>query len=283
MTLIAFSVDKHRAEILTDTIAYPQDVAQVGYHSKVTQLLHLDAVAMSQGSPGLAAFVDLLLPIACQQASFDALIVDMPGLLRDRWELLQARADADTDTSAGCLVVVGYSTAASRFQGWVFGSEFDFESDEWTAPFIHPAPFAHPPSRYEEVWMRRISVEDDPTAMQKTLDDWAARAPLAAPTSVNAWVNLGKLARTDRAIASAQVGLQVLVGGELHYTRLEVGKQSIRRVHTFDDEGDEFALMVAGTQHPLSLASPCLCGSGVLAGECCDSPTEANPMPRKRY
>jgi uncharacterized protein YchJ len=50
---------------------------------------------------------------------------------------------------------------------------------------------------------------------------------------------------------------------------VERDKQTVTRVHRFDDNGEEFARMVAGSMHPVALAAPCACGSGKAGRDCC--------------
>lgn len=57
-------------------------------------------------------------------------------------------------------------------------------------------------------------------------------------------------------------GFKTIVGGDVHYTVIRRGSWSIKRIHTFNDSGAEFARMVEGTLHPLSQNAPCRCDSG---------------------
>jgi hypothetical protein len=96
-----------------------------------------------------------------------------------------------------------------------------------------------------------------------------------APDGEQAWIALAQDLRL-RSIAVPPEH-RVIFGGELVYTRLEDGGVEQRRIHKFDDQGQEFAMLLAGTANPLGAPhkwtgvgrnDPCPCGSGKKYKQC---------------
>ena len=62
----------------------------------------------------------------------------------------------------------------------------------------------------------------------------------------------------------------MLIAGDLHHSVLKRGEFQTARVHSFNDSGAEFALLLAGKYHPAGPYGPyAYCDSGRPAVDCC--------------
>lgn len=163
------------------------------------------------------------------------------------------------------MVAAGWSPAARSFRALVFASDRMFDPFEPVGVFSQPGPLDAQPSELEEEQYRRLG-----SLRERSEAAWfAGRPPLQAPRNTADWVQLGRRVREQRALIVAGAhGLKVAVGGALHLTTLKLGEQTTRRVHRFDDTGDQLARLVAGTRYPVAMAAPCECGSGRLMAGC---------------
>jgi hypothetical protein len=295
VTLIAFSANKNRADILTDTWSYSWGGRRIGSDSKVHSIPHLDMVHATQGSCEFEALWSFgAIALATHVGSFDGFVQEAGPYLLDAWTQV-----------VGCepsvVFVIGYSPEANRFRAYQFASDSDFERQDLEAPFIIPAPTDTRPSELELTRIKgSLTGSSDEAQMLALFEDWHQKPGLIAPTTVKGWVQLGKHTRESRALApSVTSGLKVFVAGDLFHAVLKRGEFTTSRVHRFNDSGAEFARLVAGTFHPISqhgpcsncdsglpyvdccLASyatqPCLCGSGELFQDCCSVRAETAP------
>jgi len=285
VTFIAIAAARHRADILTDTFAYSGDHSLITRTTKVTLVSHLDAAVTFAGGEDFRGYVEMLLiPLYVAAEGFDELVAMLPDNLRSVWERTvevrerqAADTDTDLDTSDSLVHLVGWSPSERTFQSWAFGSRFGFTADRLHGLYVNPAPWSCPPSVYEsDEFLTLLDPAD--TAPGTTFASWLGRPAPAIPPNPKAWVQMAMRSRQDRGLADIRTGVKRSIGGDLHHTHLEVGKATVRKVHTFNDTGDEFARLVAGTEHPIALASPCLCGSGAPFEGCCYVATD-RPMP----
>jgi hypothetical protein len=198
-------------------------------------------------------------------------------MVQEKQAAFAASQGTDVDSDSALLVLIGLSTVQDRFQAWLFSSHSDFDATEQPDPFLFPMPPVYRPSTYEQECIRSRG-----EGLLPILKQVVELPEMTAPTSVKGWVDLAQHARRTRALADVRTFMKSLVGGELHYTRLERGEQRIRLVHRFNDEGAEFARLVKGTAHPSALAAPCpFCPSGKPFGACCGTALAEGTARRK--
>jgi len=267
VTLIAFSANKNRADILTDTWAYSRDGRRMGNSSKVHSIPHLDMAHATQGSCEFEALWNFgATALALHVGGFDDFAAEVGSCLREAWN------DIDS-LDPSTVFVIGYSPEASRFRAYQFASDSDFDRQDLEAPFIIPAPTDIRPSELEFAHIKgSFTGARDETEILAVLEDWHQKPGLIAPTTVKGWVQLGKHARESRAMVPASTRLKVFVAGDLFHAVLKRGEFTTSRVHTFNDSGPEFAQLVAGTLHPVSQYGPCSCDSGRAYIDCCLEP-----------
>ena len=277
MTLIAFSANKNRADILTDTWSYTAGGRRIGSDSKVHSIPHLDMAHATQGSCEFEALWNFgAIALATHVGNFDGFVQEAGPYLLDAW-----------NEYAGCepsvVFVIGYSPEANRFKAYQFASDSDFERQDLEAPFIIPAPPDIRPSELELARLKGILLahlsESDKAHVQALLENWHQKPGLVAPTTVKGWVQLGKHTRQRRALAMPMnSGMKVFVAGDLFHAVLQRGEFRTSRVHRFNDSGAEFAQLVAGTFHPISQYGPCPhCDSGQPYVDCCLAPFATQP------
>lgn len=232
MTMIAFNVTAHGADILTDTLAYTRNGRSLGRTSKVRLLPHADTAVLSQGSGDLGQAWVHALGALDRADDFDDLDEGAQQQLPRLWALLnEQRHGGEVDS---IVFHLGYSPTSGGFRAYAYPSIDDFARLDVTGFYAMPAPFTE-------------------------LGD--------APATVTEWVSLAQRIREERAMAPVGQG-KVFVGADVLHTRLERGSSTTRKVHTFDDTGEELLRMVHGTMHPLFQLSPCPCGSGATVADC---------------
>lgn len=74
------------------------------------------------------------------------------------------------------------------------------------------------------------------------------------------------LVREVRAVKGGD--LRVLVMGKVWHYVIERDRHTSQVIHEFDDSGDEFRAMIAGTFHPIAQLMECPCGSGDRFVDC---------------
>jgi hypothetical protein len=281
MTLIAFSTNKNRADILTDSWSYSGGGRRIGSDSKVHSIPHLDAAHAVQGSCEFEALWNLgAIALAMHVGSFDGFVQEAGPYLRAAWGDVRERPRTPSFVS-----IIGYSPEESRFRAYQFDSDSDFERQALgEAPFCIPSPTDVRPSDLELARLKGSlcagQSESDKAEILTVFEGWHQKPVLIAPTTVKGWVRLGKHARESRALVSASSGLKVFVAGDLFHAVLKRGEFSQSRVHTFNDRGAEFAQLVAGTLHPISQYGPCgFCDSGRPFVDCHLASFATQPCP----
>lgn len=262
MTLIAIAPRTDGADIVTDTGAYLGGGSEFSHSSKVLPLSHLEATVLTQGSTYFGDLARTQLTLASRGVpDLDALTDFAPELLRDVWQMThQHTAPGEPAESAAFLV--GYSAAREGFAAFVLSSEDDFEASEIRGLFVHPSPLSVRPSDLE---LTRLVAHAHPADVA-TL---RGRKEPDAPTTTDGWVRLAQACREERAMITPASGLKVFVMGRVFHTTMSRGRVATDLVHTFDDSGEEFQAMVAGTMHPQGQLGPCPCGSGDRYLDCC--------------
>nr|WP_264030550.1 hypothetical protein [Cellulosimicrobium sp. SH8] len=209
--------------------------------------------------------------------------------LQESWDALD---DQRMDSLGDVLVLhVGFSPTGGRFTCTSFSSLDGFRPSEVVGPFIHPSPLTQRPSDYKLGWYRkalasgRTRYPDEATRERVEAAHSANLAGVEAlpvgiyhPTTDEGWVALAEHSRATRSTLTAQSKFKVLVGGELHHTRLEHDSVTTRTIHRFNDSGDEFAANMRDTLHSLGQSAPCDCGSEKSYRECCIAREEKRPL-----
>ena len=282
MTLIAFSTNKNRADILTDTWSYTSGDRRIGAASKLHAISHLDMAHAVQGSCEFEALWSIgASGLAMHVGSFDGFVQEAGPYLLDAWNEVVERDRREPSV----VFIIGYSPEESRFKAYQFDSGSDFERQDLEAPFIIPAPTDIRPSELELARLKGSLLagqsESDRAEILTVFEDWHQKPGLIAPTTVKGWVRLGKHARESRALApSVTSGLKVFVAGDLFHAVLKRGEFTTSRVHRFNDSGAEFAQLVAGTLHPISQYGPCsYCDSGRSFVDCHLASFATQPCP----
>lgn len=274
MTLIAFATYGDHAEFVTDTISYTSGGEELGRCTKHMTLNHLDAAVLTQGDELFGDdAVSGANQVSGRVATFDELVDAATDFLADLWRARLAEKGGSEDVAESVIFFLGWSDRAGAFTAHAFASEQGFKPLAVTRPWVMPTPWSLRPSGLE---LRRLKTwNQDHPQIEQACAAWAAAPPLAAPQSIEAWVDLAKQARELRSLGG-RFG-RVIVAGDVFHTRVSRGAVHTQRVHRFNDAGDELLRMVAGSYHPLALAAACDCGAGRAFGDCCgvDSPAAA--------
>ena len=233
---------------------------RIGRCTKHLTINHLDAAVLTQGDSDFGDQAKVAAKIMSGEvATFDELVDSAPEWLQHTW------SGHHPDACDSVVFLLGWSDRAAAFTAHAFASEQAFKPLAVTRPWVMPSPWSLRPSGLE---LRRLKAwHHDHPQIDQAAAAWATRPSLAAPESVEAWVDLAELCREQRALGG-RFG-HVFVAGDVFHTRLGRGEVHTQRVHQFNDAGDELLQMVAGTYHPLALAAACDCGTGRSFGECC--------------
>lgn len=267
MTLIACATyGKRRAEFITDSTSYSPSADQTGTCTKHVTLNHLDAAVLCQGPLGFANLIRAAaFGVSGQVENFDEFLDSAPLWLREyrqyyRDDVLKEAQREGTDWLQSTVILIGWSDRAQEFVAQVFASKYDFDPRPVAGAWIYPRPWSAQPTEMDIETLP----EDDPE-VEAIREKWLQMPPRPVPARLDDWRTLAREVRQSRGHGYARV----LVGGHVTHTRLERGSVISKRIHTYDDTGAEFAKMVYGSLHPVSLAAPCHCRSGVPFGECC--------------
>lgn len=272
MTLIAFHTTRSSATVLTDTLAYNANFRHIGHATKVLALPHVDSAVVSNGDAEFGAFWKIsAMTATLRKPDFDALHKATPGYLRELWDSM---GDDDWRDPPTCFLI-GYSAEQERFAAYSYAAAEDFAPVPVEDFLILPSPQIFRPSPQEiSALQRSISGQqfkalpvERQTAKLRELDEWSKRPVPPAPESDEDWVTYGQASRR-RATGAGVSNISHPVGGSLVLTHLERGHVDTRRVHTFEDGGEDWLWMLRGTAHPQSQLGPCLCGSGKTYLEC---------------
>lgn len=298
MTMIGFACADDEAVFITDSLAYNPNVRHLMPSTKFTNLPHLNAVVMGQGTSSFNTAVKSLFAGALESVQdYDDLVREAPDLLRQLRDDTAEDFDGVNGPRLDVLIAaVGYSPSEGKFVGHTFYNFEDFRPHRVEGLFLTPAPFdiqPHPAEldrllrhRYiadveamlrerasgtetEEQWeSARASARKLNETVQSLHDSWAEQPPLDPPTSIDDWITIALYTRRERALCDPQ--MRVMVGGDLIYGRIDQHTCYTRKVPLFDDTGEEFASMVAGSDHPVAQRAACsYCDSGKPANACC--------------
>lgn len=260
MTLVALHADHNKADIITDTVSYTHSGSELGQVSKVDLFPHLDAAVITQGESLLGAYnVVAADDLTGRVPDLDAFLEDAPAMARHCWQATVTQLGRTPGDST--MFVVGYSPRQQGFVAYGMASDTDWEPWRITGLHVMPSPTSLRPSAVE---LARLAKTVNPADVE-TLKRRPVPAP---PKSRQAWVELAQQAR-KRALMPVQGGWKVFVAGKVFHTHLSRGQARTSLVHTFDDSGQEFQTMVAGTLHPQGQLGACPCGSGVRYLDCC--------------
>lgn len=267
MSLIAFATNGKSADLLTDTSVYSATGARMKHGTKVNALPHIDAAGLSQGACSFGLRVNALADELSKGApDFDAFVSGVPEIARDAWEMAVRR---EPNPSSSAFFAVGWSGERGAFAAFGFDSDGGFEPWRVDGLFVHPSPLDVRPSDLE---LRRMELDGrfDPAdiAYLKT------RPTPVAPKTRPQWVQLGLEAR-KRALCPAP--FKVFVTGKMLHTHIERGEVRTKLVHTFNDAGQEWQQVVAGTMHPQAQLAPCPCGRGPRMLDCCIAAAANDP------
>jgi SEC-C motif len=263
VTLIAFATSRNRADILTDTWRYTHLAEAVDRSTKVHPLHHLDAIWMSQGDCFFAQRWALLVgDIGGTVVDFDELVDVAPEYVQALW---QNHLQEWPKTGDFVLFLVGFSTKeGGRFTAYQLAADFDFKLQRIDEPFAIPASPSYRMSNVEAHRLQRVIAEAAQPIPESAayLDAWMEKPAMPAPPSAAEWLRLGTHLRETRAEIETGSLFKVLIGGDLWHTVIRQGEVTSRRVHTFNDHGEGYMRMLAGTLNPVGQLQPCWCGSG---------------------
>lgn len=284
MTLIAVHADTDRAGILTDTLSYTVTARRLRRASKVFAVPHLDAAVLTHGDAELSNYWAVHASLRAGKTTFDDLTDAAPDALRELWRERTMMAEHRNALHGGnrpvprsIALAVGYSDRAGSFRALAHSSDDDFRQVELQGLWVMPSPLDIRPSRIEQQRLEQ-------TFRERFDDDRPVRALRSRPRPVppataDEWADLARTVRQQRALADLYSGLKMYVGGDALLTTLERGQQSTRRLFSFDDDGPEYAEMMAGSLHPAGQLGPCGCESGARFVDCCLTQIADDPCP----
>jgi hypothetical protein len=260
MTMVAIQVGPDHAEVVADSMSYTYDGQRIAATRKLALLERQRAVMVSQGDHGF--HIDWYLHVAehveDQAADFDQAVDAYDGQIGGVWDAYVERCEALGEQRAepSTAFLVGWSPAAGRFRAYAWSSSLNMERIELTDPYVMPAPIpTYRPGPIEiadrdALLAAHVADGLDPANATETARHfglWDQAPPLPWIPNVETWTQLSKLVRLNRAVACRGTGLQVYVGGDVVHAHLTRGDAVFRRIHRFDDTGDEFRAMMAGT------------------------------------
>ena len=268
MTFIAFHAGLDEAEIATDTMSYTLNGSEFGRSSKVALYPHVDAAVMTQGFVTVGSTLRLAIDLLSEAVpTFDGMVEHLGAFLADAYAKLEEDIRAADARHGSTLFLIGYSEAEARFCAVQCATDRGFAVEPISDTFVHPSPWSLRPSALEADRIGRdVEAKEGRERRDAVLGGWNAQATPVIPESRQDWIALAMRARTERSLMSG-FG-KTFVAGDLHYTRLKRGMATTKKVHTFNDAGEEFQALVRGTYHPQGQLGPCWCGSGKTFLEC---------------
>lgn len=283
MTLIALHAAKDHADLITDTWSYDNAGGSIAHNSKTHLIPHLDMAIASHGDVMFGVMWDSNASLLSREvADFDEFADNAQVAIAATWAQREADVAAencakgsDFKPSPPGVFLVGYSPARESFRAVGFAAEDGFEPWEIEGLFVTPSPLAVRPSE-DELTRFRARMRPDVPEDEQNLADMLGCPPPKVPANDEEWVGLA-LAAHRRATLPTNSLLKVLIGGDLFHTHLELGISVQARVHSFDDSDEALAAVFAGTLHPIGLAGPCECGSGLTFLACCVAKVAGDP------
>lgn len=262
MTLLAYRLEEEYVEVVTDTLTVADDGAVIDHAPKVRYAPHLEVLVAGTGLEFVLKMVgDHVAGIG--SGSIDDVI---PAAA------VAARAAAQMCAEAGhasptVLYLFGWSPCRRRYVGsLMLGGDKEPWEREWQpidALLENPAYRGDGAGGSCRIW---------PHALQESFN-----VADETPSSVLGWVDLAEKLRVRMIDTPPEQ--RVIFGGQLIYSRLEAGGITQRRIHTFDDDGDDFARLLAGSANRrgaphrwtgVGRNDPCPCKSGKKWKQCHD-------------
>lgn len=292
MTLIAYALRRDSVDIVTDSIQYNEKTTNITYTGPKCRhySLTLSDVAVACGGASIMA---IAYTAAVEFATRDGSLSDIddlaawtPDIARACWEMSVERR-----TAIGCehpdagsrILAAGWSDRLGRiaaYEFWSFESEWhrgqpwggteiighlEMQRDMWakaeTAGFdLAKFDVVRSPSLpVDRHWSygpfpAKKMTEPDQDAMPETDADWIAVA---------------KRVRAEQI--ARPVENRTLLGGDVRRMTLTRDGMTERVIHAYDDEGEEWAALLAGTLNPdgapykwpgVGRNDPCPCASG---------------------
>ncbi|MCD4525242.1 hypothetical protein [Nocardioides sp. cx-173] len=274
MTFLGVACKGDQAEIVCDTASYLPNARRFARTSKVITVPHLSAAVTASGDGEFTVVAKMLAVARSSEEgmTFDVWADEMADEMRGVWKTLgeQRSAAGRAEIAMIChLIVVGFSERAGEFVAYLHSSGRDFTPTPITGVHLQPMPVSYRADEETADFLTQQAPnfpQVDADMIKEARQAWLAQPLAPVPNSVGEWVVLAELAREERSL-KGPFG-RVYVAGDLLHTRLGVGWTSTQKVWSFDDEGDELARMVAGSEHPASQLGPCQCGSGKTFLDC---------------
>lgn len=285
MTLIAIHAGIDHADMITDTWAFSNGAHNISTCSKTEAVLHLDMAFATNGDEAFGWQWKIASEVlATQVTDFDQFVDQAPGRLRSVWRKRLADIAARNVQIGGdfkpCppgVFHVGYSPSRGAYRAVEFAADNGFTPADLPGLFVIPSPLGVRPSDYEMRLHREAIGAGVDAGGERNFAARLARPMPPVPTTGEGWIRLAIRARADRATLPVGTKLKWLVGGTVHHTYLERGMIVQARVHEFDDTGAEAVAVFTGTLHPVGLAAPCPCGTGLPYVECCVAKVAGKP------
>lgn len=236
MTFLAVHLRPEALDVVTDSLGYTRDVGTVSHATKALYFPHLRAAVFGNGSHYVALRYKTWATALDLDGDVDDLADQSTEVLEVIWaDFLRGRPDlAQTPTQ---VMMAGWSERRGRMAGFAFAAgDEGFPADaNWMKLdlFDVAAHVGHP----DAYWM---------LGPQRHSDFMAT--PNDIPTEAAGWVDLAQRVRAAAIKVPAEE--RIIIGGELLHTRVERDRATQTIIHRFDDTGDEFAQLTAGTANP---------------------------------
>jgi hypothetical protein len=230
MTAVNWILKPSVAAVLTDTRRFWLNGSPMGFTSKVAVVPHLNLILAVRGTNQLSIFSYIAAREWVQVGGIDAYAEKMPGELRSHHPTLIAdlkaanpppSADLHADAQSladgsGELLVFGWSERHGRIIGLLFSSLANFE-----------------PQRLPDGIMFAPEIRITPTE--------AERRAISKERVPESLIVGTKVQRRDCA-----ENIGIAIGGELVLTEIRRGGLSMRVVHRFQEDFDDFERQGAG-------------------------------------
>lgn len=232
MTLLAFTAQRDRAGVLTDSHSYGAAGELYVVNRKQLVVPELPAVVSTKGPAELGNWWGEVIPQVLHRASD---VDDLADLAEEYLPRIWQDIPDPTGSrrAAGRIVHVGWSSARDRFVAHQFQAASGFVREDLTDLPVSCAP--------------------SPLVL-----------PASAPTTDEEWAALGLAAYRDCSLDPGLImrDRQTYIGGELLLTELRPRQVCERVVATIPEHDWQHRQMLIGSLHLYGQAGPCVCGSG---------------------
>lgn len=197
-------------------------------------------------------------------SSFDEFLTAAHGAI-------PATMDEQSDDGDAFVAAVGYSDEEGRYRGLVYARANDWAPFEVQTMFVFPSPLVVRPSDYEIGLLRKRFAATPYPQDEEFLRMLEANPCPSLPESDAGWFGLACAVRQQRSMVGPVARHRTLIGGRIIKTEatFEQTVQAVLGEFDDDEDSEEFAQLVAGSFHPVALAAPCGCGSGLSWRSCC--------------